>query len=103
MDSGEITKKITAALNKLPEDSSQIAVMLETMGIKGQQSSNCDCPISKYLSNEVGYPINTSSVAAYTYSPMTAVRLLGGVRYFIRNFDNGLYPNLDLNILPEEG
>ena len=83
----------------------EVALFLESQGVKGRRTCSSNCVISNWISRESGEPfINTtvSKVCAWNNDaqvfedPKEVCLLSTNVAAFINLFDDGDYPNLAL-------
>ena len=95
VDPQAMKRSLTKALDRLLEGCycpGDIADKLIGMGITGTISNPTYCPLAKYLSAEVGYPVETyrtQAAAGDVYIPLPDV-----VSFFLGNFDCGVYQEL---------
>lgn len=81
------------AVATLPQshDPHDTYVFLADNGVRGEESSSCNCPVANYLTDAVGWPVNVySNVEGELYASMSffdKVFLPVGVQKFIRKFD----------------
>jgi hypothetical protein len=86
-------------LKVLGRSSKQIAAKLQELGIKGKQINSRSCPIANYLSS-CGYEdviVEEEDIESYTTTDLLYIYLnirKTAISTFIRNFDNGKYPEL---------
>ena len=105
---------IKEALDKLGNTTASVAAKLRELGIKGYSGSSCSCPIAKYLHRE-GFPgVVVGTITRDGFDLMVAMRQAGNqsvgvvemwndnadlpfvVQVFIRAFDHGEYPDLEM-------
>jgi len=88
--------KFCAAVQELAS-SAAISQLLQTEGIRGQRKSPCNCPIARFLTKRTGSPCYAQwgrcglipvGNADWNFTPFN-------VAIFIKNFDDGLHPELD--------
>lgn len=86
-----------AAVRSLGDTPSSVAEALKTKNIKGYRNRASVCPVANYLKS-FGYTDVSVGMAAHRFSGPTAddsdesVSLPEGVKEWIRNFDDGQYP-----------
>ena len=100
-----LTDQITATLGGLGETSDDIANALRNKGIRGTRASADVCPLAYYLREQfpqqfqgIGFQVGCYQVTVYNQhgDMATAAILTEGQADFVRSFDNGNYPDLDL-------
>lgn len=92
--------EVTDFLNSLGVRGVEVAVTLRTSRIKGLRMENTMCPISnalrKHFSNVA---VSSGPYAITVYDALTKDEIMVETPYhiteFIRDFDNGKYPELD--------
>jgi hypothetical protein len=92
---------IHLALDRLPRTEETIAAHLEHAGIRGRRREPLCCPIAEYLLRQVpGYTFYARpgiiSAIGESAGPRHTVYPPPAVANFMRFFDNGAYPQLEL-------
>lgn len=75
----------------------QIARYLEKQGIKGKRNSSVQCPVARWLRQELGGTVLTRAYSVMYYGPFPRVVKYGygdSLKEFVKRFDNGGFPNL---------
>jgi hypothetical protein len=95
-------EQVTRLFNELGTTADEVAVNLNTKGIKGIPNVGCSCPISNYLAACLHERIHATKYQLLPIDPVTKnadwrswqIQLPDAVVQFIRNFDRGLYPEM---------
>jgi hypothetical protein len=78
----------------------EIACTLDAAGFVGVRKSDCLCPLAVWLRLETGdhcrVGCNVVEVCGSVHSRNDMVRMPSSVRMFVHEFDNGLFPWLEL-------
>lgn len=100
-ESVELANKFIDELNTL--SSYEIVNRLIGVGIKGEIRSSTGCAISEYLKHLTGVNASTISNSVFIYQGENGkkIKTSSGLKEFVENFDNGLYPYLVNNGLKE--
>jgi hypothetical protein len=87
-------KDLLERLNSLGNHPDQVAAKLQAKGVKGRPHIGCDCALARYLASEYpGHSFEVSNVQVEIDGEGRAY-LPSGCRLFIREFDQGGYPEL---------
>jgi hypothetical protein len=79
------------------ESSAEIVQLLLKSGVRGRRGGACSCPLGSYLSREVGVSVLVDGFNANILGDSGClVAFWSPLRDFISDFDNGLYPELEL-------
>lgn len=93
---GEPFDKAYAALDALGRSSASVALELKVRGIKGERGNGADCPISRYMCQEMGCEATlANSRIIYTGAWSLVLTPTKAVSHFIEDFDKGDYPELE--------
>lgn len=92
----EVTsQKIQATLARLGKRPSTVANRLKKLGIKGRRQSADQCPVAQFVSQELGTDCCVDEEECFVSFPYRMARTPPGVSTFIKDFDNGKYPDLE--------
>lgn len=92
----EMETLIETTFRSLGRSSAMVALNLRARGHLGRRDNGCECPIAACL-REVGVPDPVVGPTQLWYGPKTyAVTLPQAIRVFVRRFDDGYYPTLEL-------
>jgi hypothetical protein len=97
------TKEALKTLDGMTAD--EIAVFLKKKDVKGSPMLRCHCPIAKYLKRRTGRVHEVTGVGCVREFKKRAryVKASSGVRDFVRQFDRGRYPDLELKPVEKKG
>lgn len=102
----ELREALSAELRDLVVDDNhrascgadRVAARLGAAGAQGRRSNAFHCPLARYLSDRLGYPVMIGSRAKIHVPDMAAITvdLPPAVDAFVNRFDNRYYPELYL-------
>ena len=96
MTTREELRRLTRDLGSTTED---VHATLVKGGYRGYRGKDCDCPVAKYLEQKTHKRVRVTTRSAILMElEMGRVVLPLHVARFIDRFDNGDYPDLDLEI-----
>ena len=93
---------LTQAMQALGDTPESVTAKLREKGIKGYRRIAHSCPLAKYLKQECGVENVTIGTTANVFSGPTAhtsdesYMLPDGVKVWVQNFDDGMYPEFYL-------
>lgn len=74
----------------------EIARLMKDSGVKALRACAESCAVTQYVYNETGLPwISTGTTDLHYGWKSTVVELPSTVQMFVRQFDEGVYPELD--------
>jgi len=87
-------------LERLGSTADEVAASLKRLGVKGRRGSALTCPLAKYLNSRLPgtQPTKVSSVSFQVTGSQLYVP--AGCSDFVRRFDIGRYPELDIDHKP---
>lgn len=91
-----VTADAAEDLHVLGDTAKEVAQSLRLWGIKGQRNKIRRCPIAKYLLLR-GHDVRSVGTLHVYLNPGRVVCSPKPVREFIRQFDSGDHPQLDVN------
>lgn len=97
---------IKEALAELGDDSREVGVKLTDLGCTGYRGEGSECPVFKYLTDTKGIDgiervvgdevwVHDEPIESLQQLPDVRVPLPDSVRLFVREFDNGDWPELE--------
>lgn len=97
-----MTLSLEQALAELPDTADGIAAYLTEQDCRGKRDDGTCCPLANYLRG-IGFlaPHVDPDVAFEGVHDAATVRLPTGARRFVARFDEGEWPQLDIEVTPD--